>query len=146
MGALSARFETTWDSVNYAPDWLTEGSATLMIDWEGTPIETSPTGAVAGETEGMGTLGLLGLLNEADGSFMLPYMWFDSERLQEGEPLAFDEVLLGGNLFYRDNSIGYFVQAAYMGGGTIQFDVLDTNDGGTVKGSVDTLLYNWQEL
>lgn len=146
MGSVSTRFETTWDSVNSSPNWLTTGSADLIVDWEGTPLETAQTGAVAGVSDGYGILAVMGLLNEDDGSYLLPYMWFDSERLLQGESMDFDEVLLGGNLYYTDDSIGYFVQAAYMGGGSLSFDVLETTTGGTVSGSLETWLYTWQEL
>ena len=146
MGSVSTRFETTWDSVNSSPNWLTTGSADLIVDWEGTSLETAQTGAVAGVSDGYGILAVMGLLNEDDGSYLLPYMWFDSERLLQGESMDFDEVLLGGNLYYTDDSIGYFVQAAYMGGGSLSFDVLETTTGGTVSGSLDTWLYTWQEL
>ena len=146
MGSVSTRFETTWDSVNSSPNWLTTGSADLIVDWEGTPLETAQTGAVAGVSDGYGILAVMGLLNEDDGSYLLPYMWFDSERLLQGESMDFDEVLLGGNLYYTDDSIGYFIQAAYMGGGSLSFDVLETTTGGTVSGSLETWLYTWQEL
>ena len=115
MGSVSTRFETTWDSVNSSPNWLTTGSADLIVDWEGTSLETAQTGAVAGVSDGYGILAVMGLLNEDDGSYLLPYTWFDSERLLQGESMDFDEVLLERNLYYTDDSIGYFIQAAYMG-------------------------------
>ena len=109
-------------------------------------METSQTGAVAGETDGYGILGVMGLLDADDGSYLLPYMWFEPARLEEDTALDVDEVLLGGNLYYMDDSIGYFTQAAYMGGGTIEFDSLDRTEGGTVRGTLETQLYNWREL
>jgi hypothetical protein len=147
MGAVTASFETIWGSSETSPDWIQEGSAELLVDWDGYPLQTTPTGAVAGESEGYGQLALMGLLNEDEGSYLLPYMWFDSSQLIEAEAMDFDHVVLGGNLYYTDASLDYqFTQAAYMGGGTLEFDTLEMTEGGTISGSIASYLYNWEEL
>ena len=61
--------------------------------------------------------------------------------------MDFDQAMLGANLYYTDASLGYeWVQAAYMGGGTIEFSTLEMESGGTVHGWIESYLYNWQEL
>jgi spore coat protein CotH len=147
MGAVSASFETTWGSSETSPDWLEEGTAELLVDWEGYPMEGVQVGAVVGESEGYGQLALMGLVDEDDGSYLLPYMWFDPGRPVEGKVMDFDQAMLGANLYYTDASFGYeWVQAAYMGGGTIEFTTLEMESGGTVHGWIESDLYNWQEL
>jgi spore coat protein H len=147
MGAVSGSFETTWGSSETSPDWTEEGTAELLVDWKGYPLEGTQVGAVAGESEGYGQLALMGVLDEEEGSYLLPYMWFDPGRLVEGKAMDFDQALLGGNLYYTDASLDYgWVQAAYMGGGIIEFSTLEMEAGGTVSGVIESYLYNWQEL
>ena len=90
---------------------------------------------------------MIGLIDPTEGSYFLPYITLDPTRFVEGSPREFNQYTTGGWLFYSDNTYGgEFVEAGYLGDGTLQFDVLDTSAGGQVNGTLSTNLYVWQQL
>ena len=144
VGSLETDFETTWGSNTTSENWYTEGTMTMDVNWYGDPIEADG-GAVSGEDDGYSFVAMLGLIDEADQSYFLPYTVFDTSRLIEGETMDYNDYTQGGYLFYTERNSG-FEQIGYMGGGTIEFDSLDLSQGGAIHGSISTYIYNWEEV
>ena len=150
VGTLSAEFETTWDTME-SRDLTQVGSSEMDLVWGGNPVPFERSGAGAGpsdEDPAYSQLLLAGLLEDQGQSFLFPYFYFEHERaLSDGViPLEYDTEN-SGMIFYTDASIGYqFYQAAMINGGEIAFDEYDPSPGGVISGSLNTTLYNWEEV
>jgi spore coat protein H len=150
VGEISVSFETTWGSYWTATDWSTEGTAEMTASWEGDPIEFMRTGAVVGDLDEEGEDALIGFLGVVDPIYqvhLLPYLIFDPDLLTVGQVMDVDAVSSSGNLLYMDsNTGGEWVQAGYLGGGTLELDELDTSWGGTMRGNLSTYIWTWMEV
>lgn len=150
VGTLSADFETTWDSME-SSDLTQEGASEMDLVWGGEQVEFVRSGAGAGPSDddpSSSVLLLAGLLDERSRSLLFPYFYFEHERaLSDGVIPLLHDTDNSGAIFYTDASIGYqFYQAAMINGGEISFDEYDPSPGGVIAGSVNTTLYNWEEV
>ena len=147
IGTISASFSTDWGSTETAWDWTSAGALDMVLDWDGYVVAPEVGGVVSGEEDGdLGALAMYVLFVPEEQGYLLPYIVFDPDGITEGEEADFDRATIVGNFFYTDESMGgHFGQAAYMGGGTLQFDSLDMGSGGTVSGTLESYIYNWVE-
>ena len=147
VGEIQASFETTWGT-NNSENPFQEGSADISLDMPNWRPSFLNTGAGAGfadeESVGNSTLFLAGYTD--DDVLLYPYFEFDHEMAAEGS-LAIDQITTYGNLYYTTEEIGYVpIQAGFLYGGSLDFEVFEATEGGSIRGSFSSFVYNWQEV
>lgn len=145
-GFLEVTFETTWGTVGEGVDLTEEGEVDIEMTWDGWNATFVKSGVGAGfSDEGAPILVMAGLIDPAQGSMILPYIQFDPAVAETGQPMEIGGESAGGAVLYRDNSIGYFVQAGFLSGGDVTFDEFGLQKGDVVSGTLSTTIYAWGE-
>ena len=145
-GAIAATFQTEWGSNESDDGWNSQGELDLSISWYGEALELFSGGVIAGVgDDGDGDmLAFLSSLDPMGSAYFLSYFVFEAATLTEGASYAFDDALTGYLLYTEPAYGGAWGIAAYLGDGTVQFDSLSTEPGGTISGTLTTSIYVWE--
>jgi hypothetical protein len=117
------------------------------MDWDG-EMTFYNTGVIAGRSsesgEGESNDELIagGVIDPNYGAVVIPYVNYPSDLSYTGSSVAIDDSRTFGRIYYTDNS-GYFVEAAVLYGGSLEWESNSGEIGDTVKGSLNTYIYNW---
>ena len=149
IGTLDASFETERNS--FVSDSLHEqsavGEAEMEVVWEDYDIPFLEVGAASVEEEGWATLLISGLMDDGEGTYIMPYFSFPIENAAPGASLPIDMTTLSAGLLYTGPELGYApVQAAWILGGSLDFEEFEPTSGGVIRGTVSTKIHTWQEL
>jgi spore coat protein CotH len=150
IGSLDASFETEWDS--FLPASLHQnssvGEAEMEVVWDGYNVPFSEVGAAAGEDEeDWATLLLSGLMDDGQDTYIMPYFSFPLESAVPGASLPIDMTTLSAGLLYTGPDLDYApVQAAWILGGSLDFEEFQPTAGGVIRGTVSTKIHTWEEL
>ena len=147
VGEIQASFETTWGT-NNNENPFEEGSADISIEMPNWRPNFLNSGAGAGfaeeESRGDSTLVLAGYSD--DDVLLYPYLEFDHQRAAEGS-LSIDQITTFGSVYYTTEELGYSPRhAGYLYGGSLDFEVFEATEGGTIRGSLSSPIYNWKEI
>ncbi len=136
VGTVRVAFTTTWGSYP-AGDLLGGGDVTTDYVIGGVPYPTSADGSTIGWV-GDGTALWLTISTIAADTYLAPYVVLDPAALVAGVDIPIDGDLAEGLLLYNSaDTGGAWSTAAWLGFGSIRFDTLSLEDGGTVSGSLE---------
>ena len=146
-GSIEASFETVWGT-NDAENVMEVGELDMSISWPDWTPEIIYSGAGVGfsgeESQADSSLVLAGY--SQDEVLLYPYLEFDSEQAKNGV-ITIDQESAFGSVYYTTEQMGYrFEQAGFLYGGTLSFDSFDTLDGASVRGTLISDIYTWQEI
>lgn len=144
QGTLDAAFETTWGTLEDDVDLFQTGSLDMTVVWEQNTIPFEATGVTAGRgDQGEFAVALGGVINSAENQVLIPYVMFDPSLAKDGKELVFGESA-EGSIFYSDNALNnMFVQAGFLGDGTLEFDAFGTQPDDVVSGTLSARIYAW---
>ncbi|MES2644318.1 MAG: CotH kinase family protein [Myxococcota bacterium] len=144
VGTVRVDFTTTWGSYP-GGDLLNEGDVTVDYVIRDVPYPTTADGVTAGWV-GDGTALWLTISTLADNTYLAPYVTLQPEALVAGVDIPMDGALAEGLLLYNSpDTGGQWSTAAWLGFGSIRFDTISLEEGGTVSGTLEVAVLGGQE-